>query len=804
MKASQNYCSAFIRYSLFIISCLFILSACNPLRKLPAGKYFLNRNIIHTDTVKLSKEEVASALKQKPNRKILGLFRLHLGLYYMGSAGDTTVEGHHFISKFWKKIKRGMREVGEAPVLIDSFLTAKSRLQLLMLLQNKGYFDARISDSIAPLNLTKGEALKVPLQGFELAKKANVVYYVKEGQPYKIRDVVYSSQDTGVAGILTAAKQNSLIKSGQRYDVDNLTQERDRITSEIRDSGMYFFSRNYITFDNDSFLNSHQVDVYLYVNRQYENVDASSGITHEPENHHRYNLNKIYVFTNYESGAAANPAPALDTTFFNGYYFVKDTGNDYIKKEALLRVLFIKSGDQYYKRHIDYTYSRLFDLGVFRFINFQYKEVPRDSLQTNYLLDVYIRLSPLEKYGYRTELEGTNSGGNLGVAGSVAFLNKNLFRSANTFELRLSGGLEKLPNFADNPQKYLVLFNSYNVGPEMTFGFKKLLFFRFLEKKFTRINAKTVLAAGINYQTRPDYTRLITRFSFGYQFPLSRKVYLSFYPLELNAVNVTLDPNFSNKLLATRDANLIYSYNNHLIQSMRLSLQMTNQTPHKEKNFYYFRYNIEWAGFFMKYVPITWYRNIYSQYLKPDIDLSYHQIFNAANTIVYHLTGGYGFTYNHSAGQLLPFDRAFFAGGANDIRAWLARTLGPGSYKNQLDIENSGDIKIEGNLEYRAAIIKVLETAAFIDAGNIWLRKDPTNALPGSVFHGNSFGNDIAIGAGVGLRFNFTFFIIRTDFAIKLKDPSLTPNTWVYNTSNPISRFNLSDIVPNLAIGYPF
>ena len=169
--------------------------------------------------------------------------------------------------------------------------------------------------------------------------------------------------------------------------------------------------------------------------------------------------------------------------------------------------------------------------------------------------------------------------------------------------------------------------------------------------------------------------------------------------------------------------------------------------------------------------------------------------------MVLRLTGGYGLTYGNSEGEPLPFDKAFFAGGANDIRAWQARTLGPGSYEDSLNIENGGDIKAEFNVEYRSTIFKILESAVFADLGNVWIRNDRSSELTGAQFDASRITEQIAIGAGIGLRFNFTFFILRTDFAIKLQDPALPgPNRWVYANK----KFVIGDIVPNLAIGYPF
>jgi hypothetical protein len=277
--------------------------------------------------------------------------------------------------------------------------------------------------------------------------------------------------------------------------------------------------------------------------------------------------------------------------------------------------------------------------------------------------------------------------------------------------------------------------------------------------------------------------------------------------LDANQVNVTLAPAFEEKLLATNDPYLIYAYKNHLITETRTSFIFTDQSVDPSRNFIYSRLNIEYAWKPAKFPKDSLGRevvhflgnNVFSQFFKPDWEFVNHLHINPANTFVWRAVAGAGWSYGNSKNQLLPFDKAFFAGGANDIRAWLARTLGPGTYKEP-SIFETGDIKLEMNAEIRSALFKILEVAAFADGGNIWIRKDPTGSLPGATFVAKNIWHDSALGAGIGLRFNFTFFIFRTDFAVKLKDPVLDYQ-WVYSKQKFVP---FKDIVPNLAIGYPF
>lgn len=761
--------------------------ACNPARKLPEGQYLLTKNVIQADTGLIEKERLAGLLKQKPNRKILFMFRFHLGVYNLGNHGRP------------KKWKEWLKSIGEEPAILDSSLVERSRNQLDLFVHKQGYFNATVDDSI-----------------HYKKKKASVIYTINYGRPYLIRNIDYSTLDPQIQSMIGNFKEKSLLHPGIRYDEDLIEKERDQIATEIKDHGYYFFSKNYITVQVDSSLGTKQADVFFYINRINENINPELSYNKLPENHHSYTLRNIYIQTDFNPKDPTK-SRARDTVVFNGYKILSSDSEGVLKNEPLTGTIFFKTGDLYLQKDVDYSYSRLQDLNIFKFINFQFVEVQRDNEDSPYMLDVSIQLTPMDKQDITLEAEATNSGGNKGIAGSFGIRNKNLFRGAEVLEFKVKGGLEDLPNFnGSTEKKKFFFFNTYELGPEASLTFKKFLLPRFIVKGTSRyFNPRTNLNVGFNYQNRPDYTRSILNFSFGYNWKESKTKRWIWYPFEINSVYVKPSPQFTEKLASLNDPRLNYSYDTHLIHSGRVTFIYNNQDILRNGNFLFLRANFEVAGLALNLLaPVVNLRkdaegnynvfNIkYSQYIKPDVDISYHHQLDPNNTLVYRIAGGIGFPFSTS--RALPFEKSFFAGGANSLRAWSARTLGPGSYKKEVNIEESGDIKIEANLEYRSFLLRLLEAAqlegaAFIDAGNIWTRNDDPNRS-GAQFHLSNMMKELGVGAGVGLRFNFSFFILRLDGAVKLRDPSLDlPKRWVY----PNQKFQLNDITLNLAIGYPF
>ncbi|REK06972.1 MAG: hypothetical protein DWQ44_08580 [Bacteroidetes bacterium] len=772
---------------ILLISIMLIVSACSPMKHVPEGSHLLVKNNIITDKDIIETSKFEDLIKQKPNRQLLGIYKFHLNMYNLGNRGKET------------RFKNWLKKIGEEPTLLDSVQTWRTRNQFRLLLNQKGFFNCVVSDTT------------------ELRKKKAIVnYYIQYNELYTLRNIKYDTKDPNIKGYIDFFKNTSLLRAGEAYDEELFNKERERISSELKDRGYYYFNKNYITFTVDSSLNSHQADVSLYINRINENIDPSLAGVRPIANHQSFYLNTIYIRTDYNPRDPYGTVRS-DTIVYKGFHIISSDSVRYLKDDVLLNNIFISKGDRYLQRDLDYTYNRLQDLNIFKFINISFTEVPRDSVQTAYLLDVSIQLTPMEKQDFTTEAEATNTGGNFGIAGSFGYRNKNVFSGAEVFELKFKGALEVLPNFGDSLRDNKVLFfNTYELGPDASLSFKKFLLPGFISKNTSRyFNPRSVLNAGFNFQERPDYKRSILNASFGYNWQLSRSQRWLVYPVNVNSVYVEPTPAFTARLDSLRDPRLSYSYESHLIPSSRATWIFNNQAVRVNKNFVQFRANLEWSGQILRALAPS--LNLkkddlgnfqvfgipFSQFIKPDVDMSYHMRIDLNNTLVYRFAAGVGFPFGNSS--VLPFEKSFFAGGPNSLRAWNARTLGPGSYQKTVNIEQSGDIKLEANVEYRSFLFNVLEGAKlegalFADAGNIWTRNEDIGR-PGSEFKVENLMSELGLGAGAGLRFNFSFFILRFDGAVKLRDPSLQINKrWVY----PNQKFVIGDITVSLAIGYPF
>jgi outer membrane protein assembly factor BamA len=438
-------------------------------------------------------------------------------------------------------------------------------------------------------------------------------------------------------------------------------------------------------------------------------------------------------------------------------------------------------------------------------INFSEVDNADDDIK---MIDCIIQLTLLPQQSYKVEFEGTHSGGYLGVGLNLSYQHKNLFRRAEQFTLNLKGSYELMKPSEEQPLKFIQEY-----GVETGLRLPNFLIPIYKGENFVkRYNPVTNILASYNYQDMPFYTRTIANMSFGYNWRTGKYNEHFIYPLQFNIVKIErLDSTFANQI--STSSYLANAYKDVLILGGNYSYIFNNQLINRSRDYWFVRWNIETAGNMLRaYNRVSnsekpdstthkFMNQPFAQYVKTDIDIRYNYIINPAASMVYRGFFGVAIPYGNS--KAIPFERQYFAGGANSIRGWQVRTLGPGTYIPDTTatlLNQTADIKIELNAEYRFKLFWVLEGAMFADAGNIWTYKSDNNR-EGTQFKFNNFYKDLAVGVGTGLRFDFNFFLLRLDFGMKLRDPIIPEtNKWIF--SNRPYRWR--DFTAVVAIGYPF
>lgn len=758
----------------FIVVIAVLLAGCSTTKYVKDGEYLLKTNkiIIQDPHAEIDQSDLYDQIQQKPNKKFLGIFPFKL---------------------WYKSI---FKKKGEDPVILDLIQIENSNEKLKRYLHSSGFFNAHIDHSIE----------------YPHKKKAKVQYLVTLSQPYHVRNFNYRLDDSSVLKVLNKYRVIATIDEGDVYNEYALDDERDRITNVLNNNGYYRFSKEFVFFKVDSALNNHELDIEVVVQTPGGEEKIASLDIFKP-----FVLNDVIVYPNHDIyiGDSGNidttlVFPRLNTRKLNSaphVFIYRDPLN--IKPKAISRHLFIKQGDSYNAEHVRSTYSRLNQQGIFKKTNIQFSEVENKDPDSIGYLNCQIQLQKRPSNAYTLELNGTNKGGDLGVGGYLSYQNRNLFKGAELLSIRLKGAIEfqKGGFVEDDLGDELKYYNTYETGLDA-----KILFPVFLvpikSESFERlINPKTTILAGYNYQDRRNYNRTISYLSYGYNWKTSLRHEHQFYPVDINLVKVNKTKYFDSILDGT-SLRLQNLYTDHMIFSMRYSYTYNGQNIYKLKNFIYYRGNIEPSGNLLNALSSALveeseqdYRTLfnirYAQFIKTDHDVRYYIFFKPDHSIAFRTHFGIGFSYGNSVD--LPLGKAFYGGGANGMRGWRLRYLGPGSYDNTAqEIESFGDLILEGNIEYRFPLYRYLNGALFYDIGNLWMIRE-NETYPGGTFAFNRFYKELAMDAGIGFRLDFSYFLIRIDVAQKLKDPSLQlGQRWIF------SQEKWLDPVLNFGIGYPF
>ncbi|MBM3435681.1 MAG: hypothetical protein FJY07_05620 [Bacteroidetes bacterium] len=765
-----------------LIVLLMLVTACSTTRRLQEGQYLLVKNKVEVTNParEVSAGDLESLIRQKPNNRFLRVFPV----------------------KLW--INSILPKAGEPPVILDIPLISESENQITKYLNNIGYFQSQVSHDI----------------NYQGKKAKKVSYIVKLSEPYTIRDVRFKIRDEDIRRIVVSDTAESLIKKQSVYNTFVLDQERLRIAKLLNDHGYFGFNRDYVFYEVDSSLNHKSMDIGIVV----KNILIPSpkpNIPPQEQKHKVYFINNIYIDPSYKS---IRPDSVLYDTLIQNLERRRDTVlHEYkfvytppmkIKPRLIMRSMFVEKNRLYNSTDAQQSYKKLSNLKIFKYVDINFREsdtARKLSGQKNYL-DCTVHLTRFPVHSYSIEAQGTNSGGDLGIGGYLVYQNKNLFRGGEVFLLRLKGALEAQEGGStaeEVQERKLLFFNTYEAGAEANLSLPQFLA-PINQDVFSRyFRPTTTINIGYYLQDRLEYKRTINNYSFGYEWAETKIKSHILYPADINYVKVTTTASFDS-VLAGESERYKNLYKDHMIVGLKYSYVLNNQNINKLGNYLYLRANLETAGNLLGLAKnlsgspelpggyMTLFGIRYSQYIKNDYDFRSYLNMSRKHSFVLRVAGGVAIPYGNS--RDIPFEKGFYGGGANGMRAWPLRFLGPGAYPNEnTEIERVGDVMIEGNFEYRFTIYKVLEGALFYDLGNIWYLSE-NETFPGGKFTIENFAKELAMDAGIGVRLDFTYFIFRVDLAQRLKDPSLPEGVrWIIG-----NKRNWLNPWVNFGIGYPF
>jgi outer membrane protein assembly factor BamA len=665
---------------------------------------------------------------------------------------------------------------GEPPVLLSSVDLTRNSKVIQSHLENKGFFRTALeSDTIV-----KG-------------KKAHAEYDVNAGEQYKIKNITYVNDSTNELEVaIQKTIKQSLIKPGDPYDLDVIKGERIRIDAYLKEHGFYYFSPDHLLIKIDSTAGNHQVDMRVTVKPE------------APDNAQKaYRINNVYIYSGYNLNTASLDTNKVNREYYMGYNII-DRRKRY-KPKLFKQIMMFDPGELYNRTDHNLTLNRLINLNQFKYVKNRFEELP-DSAK----LDAYYYLTPLPRQSLRGEVNATTKSNNLnGTQFNLSWSNRNRFRAGEQISLSAYVGSEIAFGGAFKG------YNTYRTGAELN-----LTIPRFVAPFFNNLNTRGGFVPRTNMQIGYDllnrrklYTLNSYRGGLGYLWKESTQKQHEFYPISVNYVQ-PLNVTDSFKVSAVK-----YPYLNRIVDSQFIlgsTYQYTlNQLASglQKINAFFFNGLIDVSGNVAGLLtgansgnsqPKRIMKAVFDQYIKLEADGRFYRRIGLKSSWANRIIAGYGLPYGNS--EQLPYIKQFFIGGNNSIRAFRSRTIGPGSYPllatSTSFPDQTGDIKLELNTEFRPHISGPLYGAVFVDAGNIWLKnEDPSR--PGAQFSKN-FVKELAIGTGAGIRLDITMFVIRLDIGIPIRKPWVE-NPWLLNQIRLGQKeWRRENVVYNLAIGYPF
>ena len=749
-----------LKKPLLLLHLLLLLSGCYTSRLIPEDGYLLTGTSISSEDKKVPTDELQAYMPQRPNSKWFSLFKVPLGIYSL-SGRDST-----------KRFNRFLRHLGEAPVIYDRERTIQACNNMQLSVRNTGYLNAEVLL-------------------FEKVKKnkMKVLYRIVPHERYHIRNFSFKVEDEALQKALDSLGYQPEITSKFKtakhtpYDINALDAERSKLYGLLVENGYYKFNKDYVHFRVDTTLGQHLADVEMRVRQARENADSADF------SHHRYHIGNIsYDFGDYRP---------------------------FLRHKVLLGATSITTGGLYREKDMHETYARMARLSAVMGANVRIRE-REDNSDT---LDVNISLSPNKRNSFSAELEGTNSAGDFGAAASLTYQNRNIFHGSELFNIKLRGAFEAIKGLSGYADQNFI---EYSIESGLTFPDFK---FPFLRSSFRRnAQATTELNFAFDSQDRPEFHRRVLTGVLRYRWTRkNRQLQHRFDLLDIDYVFMPwISDTFREKYLSdpqNRNAILKYNYENLFIMNWNYHFAYTSMplgasASNYGTNAYTIRLAVETAGNLLYGITsgtktqmndegrYTLFNIAYAQYAKFDFAFCKSFLINKNNSLALHAALGVAYPYGNSV--ILPYEKRYFSGGANSVRGWSVRELGPGSFQGtdgRIDfINQTGDIKLDLNAEYRTHLFWKFDGAAFIDAGNIWTIRD-YKEQPGGQFRINEFWRQIAVSYGLGIRLNFNYFILRFDAGMKAVNPAYTTKHQHFPITHPKMK---RDFTFHFAVGMPF
>jgi len=728
---------------IIILLILLLVSACSTSKFIPDGNYLLSSVELRSTDKKFDAAQLEPYIRQHANSKWFSAFKIPLAAYSL-SGKDST-----------KWINRTLQKIGEAPVVYDTIQAKMTCDDLRNALYNLGYMHGDVT-----------------LETKVRKHKVKAIYTLHPNEPYYINHIRYDIQDKEIAQMLRLDKEeNRGLHRGTQFTVSRLDQERERITNILLDSGFYRFHKDYIQYSADSARYSQDVNITLHLLPYRPNDDS------EELPHPRYFIRDVR-------------------------FHQPDSGTVDLRQSVLEQNTLIEANQPYSAKNLQRTYNNFARLQAVRYTNIQFREVP----DTN-LLDADIQISLNKKHAISFQPEGTNTAGDLGAAATVSYQNRNLFKGSELLSIQLRAAFEAITGLEGYKDQD---YQEYGIEAKLTFPRFLIPFLKKQQRR--RIQASSEIALGYNLQNRPEFHRRVFTAAWRYRWSVPHRN--ANYRLDVIDLNYIYMPWVSETFkhdyldsVSNRNAILRYNYEDLFITKIGFGMSWSNENNA-------LRINVETSGNVLQGLAktgllkkndeghYTLFNIAFAQYAKFDFDYTRLQRFDKRNALALH--AGFGIAYPYGNSDILPFEKRYFAGGANSVRGWSVRSLGPGSFKGsdgRIDfINQTGDLRLDLNAELRSFLFWKIDGAVFIDAGNIWTLRDYADQ-PGGQFKWNKFYKQIAVAYGLGLRLNFDYFILRFDAGMKAINPAYTNSKEHY----PIAHHDFSrDFSFHFAVGLPF